>query len=316
MAAWERFWFAEVPPHTYALLRILIGLIGVATLFGLRDVPAFWSLEGIVPADDGGLGVKAFLLSRSLGSVAGHVLFFFSLASFAAMTVGLQTGLAVALALLSSLIQISWNVLPLSGAQATVQVILFCLIWADCGAVWSVDAWRDARGRLPSSGRPEPPLVPIAPLRMVRFQIAMIYLSTGLWKLSNERWRDGSALHYILNNHLFRRNPHGWPPALDALATAATYGTLCWELGFAFLVLYAPTRRLALLAGVVIHLGMLATMEVGPFSWVMLAAYTAFLDPWKVPALSQRVARYIPALLRTPAPEASAMDRDASDILR
>jgi hypothetical protein len=298
LGAWQRFWFAEIPPHIYGLLRILIGLIACATLLGLRDLPAFWSLDGIVPASDRGLGVKAFLLSHGLGTIAGRGLFFFSLASFASMALGFRTGLAVPLSLVSSLVQISWNVLPLSGAQAVVQVVLFCLIWTDCGAVWSVDAWLAAKREVDSGGQ-GPPLALIAPLRLVRFQVAMIYLSTGLWKLFSEQWRDGSALHYVLNNHLFRRYPVGLPVSLDWLATAATYGTLFWELGFAFMLLYAPTRRLALVAGVLIHIGMLATIEIGPFSWVMLATYTAFLDPWKVPTLPKELLRDVPANRRS-----------------
>jgi len=294
LKAWQRFWFAEIPPHSYALLRILIGLIGFASLIGLRDLSAFWALDGIVPSDDRGLGLKAFVLSHDLGGVAGQALFVFSLVSFASMTVGFRTGLAVALSLGASLVQIAWNVLPLSGAQATVKVVLFCLIWADCGAVWSLDAWLAARRRRDSDSQ-DPPLAVIAPLRLVRFQVAMIYLSTGLWKLFNDHWRDGSALHYVLNNHLYRRYPAGLPTSLDWLATAATYLTLFWELGFAFMLLYRPTRRLALLAGVLIHIGMLATIEIGPFSWVMLATYVAFVDPWNVPALPSKLRRFASA---------------------
>jgi hypothetical protein len=282
--SWQRFWFTDIPPHTYALLRILLGVLGGASLLGLRQVSLFWALDGLVPADDNGLGLKALVISYGLGGVAGTALFATALASFASMAVGFQTTVAVALALAMSLVQVAWNRLPLSGAHAAIQMVLFCLIWADCGSVWSLDAWL-ARHAHAGVGNDDVPMASIAPLRLVRFQVAMIYLNSGLWKLFNEHWRDGSALHYILNTNLYRRFPSGLPAALDSVATAGTYATLVWELAFAVMVLWTPTRKIALLAGVLIHVGMLATIEVGPFSWVMLATYVGFLDPLHVPSM-------------------------------
>ena len=59
--------------------------------------------------------------------------------------------------------------------------------------------------------------------------------------------------------------------------------------GFLFALLYAPTRRLVLVLGVLLHVGMLFTMEIGPFGWVMLASYTSFIDPALVPMLPRRL---------------------------
>lgn len=286
---WQNFWFGRIPPHIYALLRIGFGLLGCASLLGRSDLSAFWALDGLVTADDGGMGVKAFLSGHGLGNAAGYGIYFASLASFGSMAVGFRSGTAVALALASSLVQLSWNYLSLSGAHSVVQVVLFCLVWADCGAVWSVDAWLERRthSSFPDQ-HDDAPSAPAAPLRMIRFQIALIYLNSGLWKLFNTHWRDGSAVHYVLNNNVFERFPNLLTVRTEALATAATYATLLWELAFAFMILYRPTRRIALAAGVALHLCMLATLEVGLFHFVMLAGYAAFLDPLTVPSLPAR----------------------------
>jgi len=37
-----------------------------------------------------------------------------------------------------------------------------------------------------------------------------------------------------------------------------------------------------LITGIGMHLGIWATMEVGPFTWMILATYVAFLDPLSV----------------------------------
>jgi hypothetical protein len=149
--------------------------------------------------------------------------------------------------------------------------------------VWSVDAWRAQRNR----ALPVPPLdwLPIAPLRLLRFQVSLIYLSAGLWKLYSPLWRDGSAVHYVLNTNIYHRFPDALPPSLDGLTTVLTYATLFWEVAFAFFVLYRPTRKPVLIAGVLFHLGMLASMEVGPFHIVMLSGYVAFLDPFRAARL-------------------------------
>ena len=283
---WERFWFAPIPPHIYALLRIAFGLVGCGTLFGLRDLSTFWFLDGLVPLHVGAVGPKHYLIAHGLGHAAGAVLYAVTSLSFVAMTIGFQTRIAVPAALFTSLIQVAWNYLPLSGADAAMRVFLFCLVWADCGSVWSVDAWLAARRNVAAPPPTASETTSIAPLRLIRFQVSLIYLSAGIWKIFNPYWRDGSAVHYVVQSNIYRRLPHGMPLAFDQLVNVLTYGTLAWELSFAFLLLFTPTRRIGLLAGILMHLGMLLTIEVGPFHFVMLASYLAFLVPDAVPQLS------------------------------
>jgi uncharacterized membrane protein YphA (DoxX/SURF4 family) len=126
-------------------------------------------------------------------------------------------------------------------------------------------------------------------LRLIRFQVALIYLNAGLWKIFNPLWREGAAVHYVVQNNVFRRLPQGMPLPFDHAISLLTYGTLAWELTFAFLLLFPPTRRVALVAGILIHLGMLSTIEVGPFHFMMLASYLAFLQPESVPLLPHRL---------------------------
>jgi Vitamin K-dependent gamma-carboxylase len=282
-SAWERFWFAEIPPHCYALLRILFGMLAVVSLLQERELAAFWDVDGLVPGMQDGIGVKASLFAYGLGHVAGRALFFVSLASYGCMALGLWSTMSVGLSFLALTAQWYWNRLPLSGAHSAMQAIVLCLVWADCGSVWSVDAWlarrRRANAILPVIG------YSIAPLRLIRLQVALVYLSSGLWKLFNDQWRDGSAVHYVLSNNVYQRFRYQVPPALDWLTTLLTYGVLFWEISFALMVMYRSTRRIAILVGVMMHLGMLAAIEIGPFGWVMLASYISFLEPQRVPSL-------------------------------
>lgn len=282
---WQQFWFEPVPAHIYALLRIVFGVVGCLTLVGLVDLQTFWYLDGFVPIGDAGLGLKAFLFARGLGHLAGAALYVCTLTAFVSMTIGFFSSVSVPLALITSATQVAWNYLPLSGADAALEAVLFCLVWADCGSVWSADSWlARRRGESP----PNPTYV-IAPLRLIRFQVALTYLNAGLWKLLNPYWRDGTAVKYVVESNLYRRFPYELPSSFAPLIGLLTYGTLFWELTFAPFLLFRRTRRLALLAGVLIHLGMLFTIEIGPFHYVMLASYLAFLDPRFAPALPMRL---------------------------
>src|SRR5205823_680194 len=173
--AWQRFWFREIPPHIYALLRILFGLLGLVGLLEFRDLSTYWMLDGLAPSPD--TGFKAWLAAHALGAVVGRALFFGAIASFVSMSIGFRTDAAVVLSLASSLAQVLWNPFPLSAAHAVVQVILFLLVWSDSGAVWSVDAWLDRRRR-PRNAELDSAWPVIAPLRLIRFQVALICLTS------------------------------------------------------------------------------------------------------------------------------------------
>jgi hypothetical protein len=280
--AWARFWFASIAPHSYAVLRITLGLSGCALLMTRSDVSALWDPSAFVPSGGSFAVLKQWLLTRELGALAGTTLFAGSLCAFAAMTVGLWSRVSVPLCFMAALVQVRWNSLPLTGADEVLRTMLFCLMWADTGAVWSVDAWR--RREL----RREAPSASIAALRLMRFQLALVYLSAGLFKIDSLEWRDGSAVYYVLNSNVHQRVPYFVPASLEWLTTLATYLTLGWELAFAPLILFRRTRTLALILGACIHLGMFAFMEVGPFHLVMLASYPAFLAPETIARLAAR----------------------------
>ena len=236
---WQRFWFAEVPPHQFALLRIIFGLLGVIGLLGLTPVSTFWSLTGIISMSGSMAEVKTALLNWNLGTAAGLIFFAALLVSFVSMTVGCLTRAAVGACFFGTVLQNHWNPLPLTGAVQVVIAVLFCLFWVDCGAVWSIDAWLRARRARFEGSSNSVTAQPVWPLHLIRIQIAIVYLSSGLWKLLwSPVWRDGSALHFVLQQNAFSRLPIWFSPALDPLLTA--HNLLHPLLGIRFPVHVAP----------------------------------------------------------------------------
>ena len=281
---WERFWFQQVPPDIYALLRIVFGALGVICVLELTPVSMFWSLDGITPISGLGLGIRSHLLSLGLGTIAGWTYFSALLVAFVSMTVGYMSRWSVAICFVGASLLPSWNHLPLSSANQILASVLFCLVWADCGSAPSVDAWLAARRR-PFDSSEEGEAQAIWPLRLIRFQVCIIYLNSGLWKFFNAVWRDGAAVHYAVSLNIFHRFPFTLPPSLDWATTIATYVTLFWEIGFPMMIFHPVTRRFALVSGILLHGGMWTMLELGPFSWVMIASYLAFLDPVAVSRL-------------------------------
>jgi hypothetical protein len=288
--AWDTFWFRRVPPHSYALMRILFGVIGVASVLAMTPVDQFWTPDGLFQLPLNQANPRTWLIGLGMGTAIGWTIFWVQLISFVALTAGYRTGAATLLSFASSGFLPSWNHLPLSSAHQVVVVVLFCLIWVDAGRVWSVDAWRACKGgKEPADERASEP---IWPLRLIRFQVALIYFNSGLWKFNGELWRDGSAVHYASSLNVFHRFPFELPASLDLLTTVGTYVTLAWEIAFPVLLLHRWTRTLALVLGVLLHAGMAATLELGPFSAIMIASYAAFARPESVTRLSWSLPRW------------------------
>ena len=293
VAKWERYWFEEVPSEAFALTRIAIGAAGLISLIGFLPVDLFWPLDGLASVP-GTAGIRSYLLESGWSGLAGWVAFLTLFGSLVCMTAGLFTGPAVMACFIGSVLQPRWNSVPLSAAHGLLMSMLFCLVWADCGRL-SVDE-RRRRLRSSTATTPEPQPVtpshqPIWPLRLMRAQVATLYAASGLYKLLGASWRDGSATYHSTHQNVYGRifYLHPVPPDFEWVFTLMTYGTLLWELSFPLMLLNRMTRRIALATGVMIHLGIWVTMEVGPFSPMILAAYVAFLDPHKAPQVVARL---------------------------
>jgi len=250
----------------------------------LTPVSMFWSLDGITPIPGNGLGIRSYLLGAGFGTIAGWAYFSALLIAFTSMTVGYMSRSSIAISFVGASFLPSWNHLPLTSANQILTSVLFCMVWADCGSVLSVDAWLAARRR-PFDSMEERVAQAVWPLRLIRIQVCIIYLNSGLWKFFNAVWRDGAAVHYSISLNIFHRLPFGLPPSLDWTTTIATYMTMFWEISFPVMMFHPVTRRLALILGVLFHGGMWTMLELGPFSWVMISSYLAFLDPLAVSRL-------------------------------
>ena len=286
--AWSRwcaFFFAPTSTTPLALTRIAVGLVVLlAAASWAPDLVTFFARDGLSPYQPtGGSGLTVFALDASPTTV--RVAFALLVAAALAMTVGLftRTATVVTLVLLVSFQHRMPYVMNSGDLMLRLLVLLLCL--APAGAALSVDRWR----RDPAGFRVAPARAPWA-LRLVQLQVALVYLTTVVAKLRSVSWPNGTALYYAFQSPDLVRVP--LPRALVHSRPAValmTYGLLAVEVAFVLLVWPRVTRRWVLAAGVVMHVLGHVFLVLSIFSYVVLAAYVAFVPPETADRLVARV---------------------------
>jgi hypothetical protein len=281
-AAWSQFWFREADSRTLGLMRIVLGVVLVVPHVAMwGDLELLYGNTGVVSVD---------LLAESRGWGAGlrdlfwqlseplplQGLWLVGLVAHVAVLLGVRSRLALGLSLAVQVWFYHRNSWCQHGGDRVLRMATMYMLVAPAGAAWSWDAWR-GRGRA---------AVPVLAQRLVQLQLCLIYMHSGWVKSKGGTWHRGEALHYALANRQYQRMPELLDallpsPLVQLLCQLGTWITLAWEAGFGLLMLWAPTRVVGLLVGVLVHGGIFATMMVGSFSFVMLWSYLAFLpDGW------------------------------------
>ncbi len=109
-----------------------------------------------------------------------------------------------------------------------------------------------------------------------------LYLSTGYWKAVQDdlMWFTGDVLAYHLVDNWFGGSALGaWISGQRWLYLPMQWFTIVFELAFPFAILWRRTNVAILVMGVLLHLGIWSTMNVGPFSFVALCGYPVLLHP-------------------------------------
>jgi predicted DCC family thiol-disulfide oxidoreductase YuxK len=169
------------------------------------------------------------------------------------------------------------------------------MVWAmflPLGRRFSVDALRASLRERPDEGAadlapdrlPPPDQTPFVSLAClgVLLQLAVIYYFNCVHK-SGPTWHEGTAIHYVLWQERIVTTLGLWGREHVPLAVwkALTWGTLVVE-GSAPLLLLSPvfrswTRAIAIFTLLGLHIGIALLVNVGIFSWSMVAYYPLLL---------------------------------------
>lgn len=274
----REYWLGTVDPRPLALFRLLFGTVVLCDLLQrIPDVRVFLSDEGFAQRATSPWLSASWSLSRLAGSPpAVMMLYLAGCASVAAFLVGYRTRLAqVAMfVFLASLRARNPNFLGALGQDRVMKTMSFWLLFADSGAVWSLD-WilkRRVSGAVPAIG-----------LRLLQWQVGLILLFAGLPKWAT--WTDGLAFYRFLQVRAFATPLGATLLAWPALCSALTWLVLPLELMAPLLLIplapLAPSwiRAAGILVGSSLFLGILAFLEVGCFPELMLSGLVLFVLP-------------------------------------
>ncbi len=279
--AWERLFFAPQSPVPMAVFRILYGACVTATLvllhsewldwYGVHSWVTLATMTRVEP------GVRLNLFTVMPQSDAWVTAFFWIFLCFAvSLTVGLWTRLSSIAVFVCLASMQQRNLYILHGGDVCLRVSGFFLMFAPAGAALSLDRLIRVRRKL--EGAEIPPKAPWAQ-RMIQFELALLYLSSFLWKMKGAPWLNGTALFYVFHIHAIRRFPlPGWTQQLWILRLATWY-TLVLEFCLGVLIWFRPFRYPLLVLGLLFHLCLEYSLNIPMFQWDVLSAYVLFIRP-------------------------------------
>jgi hypothetical protein len=243
----------------------------------------------------------------------------------ALFTLGWRTRIVTPFLLLSWIGLSTNSTLLTNGGDTILRLTLFFVLFADLSRHLSLDAVRRRRereaveagivrrtpARHVEAARTAVDRIP----RLVRvllhntalvlcaYQIMLVYVNSAILKLQGPEWRDGSATYYSLLIEGYRP----WPWLSDLVAQAsvgvvlASFVAVAFQGLFPLLVLWRPTRVVALVVITGMHVMIGILLGLWPFSLAMIALDFLFIRDatWREGlALARRVRAEAPGRIR------------------
>lgn len=305
----DAFWFGKGSPVTLGLLRIFLGLLVFGQLaLTLGDFEAWFTEVGFFPTQL----INRFLNYPSNLVFAGTPLQFslpFTIPRMAPLngvtSYQLTLGVYIGTMILALMFTLGWRtrivgfllalgliaihyraVLMIHGGDTLLRLAIIYLAFSQCGKALSLDRLRELRkGTAPTV----PAEVPLWPVRLIQYQVALCYFTTVWWKLQGVHWKDGTATWYPSVMDEFHRFPV--PDLLERqpFVMLATYGTLLVELGLALFPFFPKYRKTILILGLLMHGYIEWHFNIPLFSYVITSMYIAFYTGDEITAWFQRL---------------------------
>ncbi|MDY6764979.1 MAG: HTTM domain-containing protein, partial [Halobacteria archaeon] len=267
----ERF---AIDTRALAAFRISLGLLLLADLLlRSRDLVAFYTDSGVLPRQ-ALQEHSSFLYSISLHTLSGDAWFqalLFVIAGVLALSLlfGYRTRTVTVASWVLLVSLHARNPVLLNGGDSLLRRLLFWSVFLPLGEKWSVDAVRKDSQKQQVTNLASAALL---------LQVVMIYTVNAIFKLRGGIWTNGEAILYVFS--------------LDQLTVLfgdilSQYPDLLVFLNYVWLVMVIFSAGLILLRGrsravfaslfVVMHLGMLLTMNLGLFPLISIAGLIPFL---------------------------------------
>lgn len=274
---WDHFLFESCDPLLAPVLRIGFALlIVIQTLCVWPDAAYWYSDSGVLKSQTAEqiLGPQAWSLLHGLDSEPwmAQLGLLCLLVHSGLMLLGCYSRFQVAAIFVWLVSFQNRNPLITDGEDTVFRILAFLLIWLPLDAKWSVMALRDSK-----NAHRTPTAKDAWALRLIQFQMTVIYASTALCKLEGETWQNGSAVGFVsrMTDNFGRWISPEWFD-LPWITPLATWGTLAVEAFLPFGLWIPKIRWLAIGLAALMHLGIEASMNLFLFQWVMLLGLVSF----------------------------------------
>jgi hypothetical protein len=267
-----------------AFRAALAALVLADGLLRARFLTAFYTDAGVLPRS---LLYEQYgtLSQLSLHALSGAawlqvLLFVLTIVTALAMLVGYRTTLATLLTgvLLTSLHY--RNPLVLNSGDTLLRMLFLWGLFLPLGRRWSVDALHASPTEGSAGGTDGAPANRVSSVATagVLLQVVVVYATNAVLKLRGDRWLSGDATRHVLELDMFTVLLGDVLAQYPTLLTAFDRLWLGMLVGAALLVVLTGWVRAAF-AGLfaAVHLGMLASMQLGLFPLVSVAALVPFL---------------------------------------
>jgi hypothetical protein len=262
MAARPDFWHGPVPVDSVCVYRTGFGLLLCVEVLGwLPHATELFSNDGFH------LGPLAHLAPPPPIAAALCIAL---AATSACVSLGLYTRAATVATLILWLFLYGIDHINEKAISTIVAVVLLILCWAPCGARYALDSRRRKS--------PAPEVMCALPLRLLQLQFAQVYFFSGIAKLNNHAWVNGTVPAQVLTGRWATELGVWLSGHLPTLAgRIAGLGTILYELLAGWLLFVPWARPWVIAAGVLFHLGIQATLQIGTlgahFVWALLVLF-------------------------------------------
>jgi Vitamin K-dependent gamma-carboxylase len=303
-SAWHRFWFTVSPAYALGLVRIVFGALVIAWAVELKtNFDVRFGSEGVVPTGyDRSWTWSVFdYATGDQALMAGWVVL---IVAAVALMIGWQSRLAAIVVFVLIMSFERRNPWVFNAGDMLLRIEAFMIALAPCGAALSVDQWR-RDGSFFSSRNCK-----LWALRLMQVQVSIIYIATVIAKLRGETWQNGTSVLYSLRqaDMLVIPMPE-WITDNLLIMNVAAWGTLLVELAIGVMVWNRRWRPWVLAAGVMLHLGITLSLEVGLFSYAVFVLYLAFVPSDRVKAGADWLQRRLGRLIGRKYPEGKREDQ-------
>ncbi len=283
--AWNRFLFGPISARPLGLFRIVFGTLIMIYLAVMTVEFDFWYtnaglLQG-TEAREAAAPLRFSPLHYVNDPVTTRIFHAVAFAAALGVTLGWRTRVMSVVLWVCMLSFYHRNISSNGGPDALPALLSFYMMFCPSGAAYSLDARRAAKRRGTAA---EPLIVPWG-LRLLQMQLCLIYFQSCVIKCSGGTWMDGTATHYVLFNREFDWFNLEWLGAYPLFVNLLTHGALLIEFALAFWLWFRPTRRWAILGGVLLHAGIRPVLNIPGFGEIMCATYLTFLDADEAGAL-------------------------------